>query len=443
MYCKGRNILAHERLAIVDVESGDQPLFNASKTLALAVNGEIYNHKQLRSTLTSPSPFLTESDCEIILHLYEQHGHSTAGLTAMLNQLNGIFAFILLDEQTGRHVIARDHMGIIPLYTGRDEEGSLWISSELKALVDICVTFEDFPPGTFMTEEGERVVWYTPMWHDEAYLPSAPLDLVKLRVGLEDAVRRQLMSDVPYGVLLSGGLDSSLIASIAARICASRVEDEGKSPAWWPRLHSFSVGLSNSPDLKMARVVAKEIGTVHHEFVFTIEEGLDAISDVIYHLETYDVTTIRAATPMYLMSRKIKCLGVKMVLSGEGSDEMFGGYLYFHKCPSREEMQKELVRKLRSLHKFDCLRANKATAAWGVEARVPFLDREFLDHVMNDVDPTDKMCGRMGGGRIEKHVLRKAFEGYLPDTILMRQKEQVRLLLFCTCTACRLLPHTG
>jgi asparagine synthase (glutamine-hydrolysing) len=306
VYCKGRNILAHERLAIVDVESGDQPLFNSSKTLALAVNGEIYNHKQLRSTLTNPSPFLTESDCEIILHLYEQHQQSPSptGVSDFLNQLNGIFAFILLDESTGNFLIARDHMGIIPLYTGRDAEGSLWISSEMKALVDICVTFEDFPPGHYMTQDGDKVAWYCPVWHDEQYISSNPLDLVKLRVGLEDAVKRQLMSDVPYGVLLSGGLDSSLIAAIAARVCANRVEDEGKSAAWWPRLHSFSVGLSNSPDLKMARVVANVIKTVHHEFIFTVEEGLDAISDVIYHLETYDVTTIRAATPMYLMSRK-------------------------------------------------------------------------------------------------------------------------------------------
>ena len=304
MYCKGKNILAHERLAIVDVESGDQPLFNHTKTLALAVNGEIYNHQQLRSTLTSPSPFLTHSDCEIVLHLYEEHGASHAGLVTALNALNGIFAFILLDESTGDYVIARDHMGIIPLYIGRDAEGSLWIASELKSIVDICVTFEDFPPGHYMTQAGDKVPWYTPRWHDETYLSDAPLDLPRLRQGLEEAVKRQLMSDVPYGVLLSGGLDSSLIAAIAAKICANRIEDEGKTAAWWPRLHSFSVGLHNSPDLKMARVVAAEIKTVHHEFIFTIEEGLDAISDVIYHLETYDVTTVRAATPMYLMSRK-------------------------------------------------------------------------------------------------------------------------------------------
>ena len=353
MYCKGRNLLAHERLAIVDVESGDQPLFNSTRTLALAVNGEIYNHQHLRTQLTSPSPFLTHSDCEIILHLYEEHGATHEGIIAALNQLNGIFAFILLDETTGGFLIARDHMGIIPLYIGRDAEGALWVSSEMKAIVDICVTFEDFPSGHFLTEAGEKIPWYQPPWHDELYLSSAPLDLPKLRLGLEEAVKRQLMSDVPYGVLLSGGLDSSLIAAIAAQICANRVEDEGKTAAWWPRLHSFSVGLSNSPDLKMARVVAAEIKTVHHEFIFTIAEGLDAISDVIYHLETYDVTTVRAATPMYLMSRKIKCLGVKMVLSGEGSDEMFGGYLYFHKCPNREEMQKETVRKLKSLYKFD------------------------------------------------------------------------------------------
>ena len=320
VYCKGNNILAHERLAIVDVESGDQPLFNQSRTIALAVNGEIYNHKAIRQQLTNPSPFLTESDCEIILHLYEQEAQTAGGLTAdgvrrMLNELNGIFAFILLDESTGRFLVARDHMGIIPLYTGRDAEGSLWIASEMKALADICVTFDDFPPGHFLmgggdglqpqsTADNKPQPWYTPTWHDETYISTTPLQLTQLREGLEEAVRRQLMSDVPYGVLLSGGLDSSLIAAIAARICAKRVEDEGQTAAWWPRLHSFSVGLSTSPDLKMARVVAKEIGTVHHEFIFTIDEGLDAISDVIYHLETYDVTTIRAATPMYLMSRK-------------------------------------------------------------------------------------------------------------------------------------------
>ena len=321
VYCKGNNILAHERLAIVDVESGDQPLFNQQRTIALAVNGEIYNHKQIRQQLINPSPFLTESDCEIILHLYEQEatqsptGIAADGVKRMLNELNGIFAFILLDESTGRYLIARDHMGIIPLYYGRDAEGSLWVASEMKALADICVTFEDFPPGHFLlgggdghqpasTADNKPQAWYTPTWHDETYISTTPLQLTQLREGLEEAVRRQLMSDVPYGVLLSGGLDSSLIAAIAARICAKRVEDEGQTAAWWPRLHSFSVGLSNSPDLKMARMAAKEIGTVHHEFIFTIDEGLDAISDVIYHLETYDVTTIRAATPMYLMSRK-------------------------------------------------------------------------------------------------------------------------------------------
>lgn len=424
VYCKGKNILTHERLAIVDIESGGQPLVNRERTIALAVNGEIYNHKELHSDLKDPNQFQTHSDCEIILRFYEEQSAETQ-IVDWLNKLNGIFAFILVDERTNDFLIARDHMGIIPLYYGTDAEGSLWVSSEMKGLVDVCVTFDDFPPGHYMTTDRKIQPWYTPAWKDESFLPNTPLDLVELKTQLEDAVRRQLMSDVPYGVLLSGGLDSSLIAAIASRINAERVaaNPDAKND-WGAKLHSFSIGLRGSPDLAAAEIVAKQIGTIHHAFEFTIEEGLDAYNDVIYHLETYDVTTIRAATPMYLMSRRIKCLGVKMVLSGEGSDEIFGGYLYFHKCPNRQEMQLELIRKLNNLYKFDCLRANKSTAAWGVEARVPFLDKEFLDYAMIKIDPQDKLCGFSGQGRIEKHILREAFKGQLPESVLWRQKEQ-------------------
>lgn len=415
--------MAHERLAIVDVEHGAQPLVNKSKDIILAVNGEIYNHKTLHHEIKDQSAFLTNSDCEVILHLYAEQG--LQGAASFLNQLNGIFAFVIVDEKDNSFFVARDHMGIIPLYMGRDKDGAVWVSSELKALFDVCVTFEDFPPGHyFSSKEAKYTKWYNPQWHDEAFLPEAPVDLERLRKEFEAAVTRQLMSDVPYGVLLSGGLDSSVVSAIASRICSKRVEDDQKTLAWWPRLHSFSIGLENSPDLKMARKVAEDLNTVHHEYVFTVEEGLNAVSDVIYQLETYDVTTIRAATPMYLMSRKIKTLGVKMVLSGEGSDEMFGGYLYFHKAPDHKAFHVETVQKLKGLYKFDCLRANKATASWGVEARVPFLDRQFLDYVMNDIRPQDKMCGRAAGGRIEKWILREAFKGYLPDEVLWRQKEQ-------------------
>lgn len=416
------SVLAHERLAIVDVEHGSQPLRNAAGNVWLAVNGEIYNHKSLRADLKQSHEFLTDSDCECILHMYEENQEDPA---VFLKKMNGIFGFVLNDERNDRFIAARDHMGIIPLYCGRDADGAMWFASEMKALHDICITFEDFPPGHYYDSRTQSFIkWYTPKWHDETFIPTPELSLTKLRDGLVDAVKRQLMSDVPYGVLLSGGLDSSLIASIAAKLCATRVENDGKSPAWWPSLHSFSVGLKDSPDLKAARVVADSLKTIHHEYTFTIDEGLNAIHDVIYHLETYDVTTVRAATPMYLMARKIKCLGVKMVLSGEGADEMFGGYLYFHKCPSAAEFQKETVRKLKGLFKFDCLRANKSTAAWGVEARVPFLDREFLDYCMSEIAPKDKLCGRAAGGRIEKWCLREAFKGYLPEEILWRQKEQ-------------------
>jgi len=420
-----KHIMAHERLSIVDLETGAQPLINFSKNIVLSVNGEIYNHKALRKELQmsgmNKSKYMTASDCEIIHHLYEAHD------TNFLNKLNGIFAFVLYDKKKDRFIIARDHIGIIPLYWGRDKDGALWIASELKSLHDICVTFTDFTPGHFYDSATDSMTkWYNPAWHDETRIPNDPLDIDRLRTELENAVIRQLMSDVPYGVLLSGGLDSSIISAVAAKYCTKRIEEDSKSEAWWPRLHSFTIGLKGSPDVAAARIVADHIGTVHHEFFFTVEEGLNAYSDVIWHLETYDVTTVRAATPMYLMSRKIKAMGVKMVLSGEGADEMFGGYLYFHKCPNKEEFQKECVRKIKGLHKFDCLRANKSTAAWGVEARVPFLDTEFLKYAMENINPQDKMCGVAATkeGRIEKWMLRKAFEHLLPEEIVWRQKEQ-------------------
>jgi asparagine synthase (glutamine-hydrolysing) len=415
VYCSPRAILAHERLAIVDVEHGAQPLFSPDGELVLAVNGEIYNHRQLRAGLTAPYPFQTESDCEVILALYRQEG------PAFLNRLNGIFAFALYDAAADRYLVARDPIGVMPLYLGWDADGNLFVASEMKALVDHCRRIEDFPPGHYLdSREGKPVRYYQPTWREYAAVEGVPVDVAVLREALERAVARQLMSDVPYGVLLSGGLDSSLITAIAARFARRRIEDEGQSEAWWPRLHSFAIGLSGSPDLSAARTAAEALGTVHHEFHFTVQEGLDALSDVVYHLETFDVTTIRAATPMYLMARRIKAMGIKMVLSGEGSDEIFGGYLYFHKAPNAREFHEETVRKLDLLYKYDCLRANKAMAAWGLEARVPFLDREFLDVAMA-FDAAHKMAG---GGRMEKHILRSAFEGYLPESILWRQKEQ-------------------
>ncbi len=385
-------ILVHERLSIVDPTSGKQPLYSADGKLALAVNGEIYNHRELKKNLQEPYEFLTQSDCEIILALYRQKGIN------FLEDLNGIFAFALYDKENDVYLIGRDHMGIIPLYMGWDEWGSFYISSELKCLVGVCKKIQEFLPGHYLySKDGE------------------------LKKALEEAVHRQLMSDVPYGVLLSGGLDSSIISAIAKKYSARRVETEDLKDAWWPQLHSFAVGLKESPDLAAARKVAEHIGTVHHEVNFTIQEGLDALRDVIYHIETYDVTTIRASTPMYLLARVIKSMGVKMVLSGEGADELFGGYLYFHKAPDPQAFHEETVRKLSKLHLYDCLRANKSLAAWGVEGRVPFLDKEFMDVAMR-INPIDKMSG--SNGKIEKHILRKAFEDYLPQEIAWRQKEQ-------------------
>jgi len=414
-----RAILAHERLSIVDVEHGAQPLVSPDGQTILAVNGEIYNHQTLKTRLREPYEFQTASDCEIVLALYRQHGPE--GAAGFLNALNGIFAFALWDRERGTYLLARDPIGVMPLFYGRDEHGHLFVASEMKALEGTCRTYQDFPPGCFLTDETpEPVRYYQPGWRDYESVGDRPYDAGRLRDALERAVERQLMCDVPYGVLLSGGLDSSLIAALAKRFSRMRVETHGRDEAWWPQLHSFAIGLEGAPDLAAARTVALSLGTVHHELHYTIQEGLDALSDVIRHIETFDVTTIRASTPMYLMARRIKAMGIKMVLSGEGSDEIFGGYLYFHKAPNAEELHAETVRKLEQLHKFDCLRANKSMAAWGVEARVPFLDREFLDVAMS-FDPAEKMPG---AERMEKHALRQAFEGFLPEEILWRQKEQ-------------------
>lgn len=414
-------MLAHERLAIVDPKSGKQPLLHASLDVALAANGEIYNHQEIRAQLSSYD-FQTGSDCEVILPLFEQEGMD------FVSKLDGSFAFVLSDARTGHVYAARDHMGIVPLYYGYDIEGKVWFASELKALMDVVREVQIFPPGHYYSSESDSLVqWYQPQWHS-SNVPTRPFDEDRLRAVLERAVQKRMMSDVPWGVLLSGGLDSSLVASIATRFAQNRVESGGEDKAWWPRVHSFCIGLEGSPDLAAAKKVAEQLGTVHHEFVFTFQEGLDAVSDVIYQLETYDVTTIRASTPMYLMSRMIKAMGIKMVLSGEGADEVFGGYLYFHKAPNAAEFHHETVRKLKSLHLYDCLRANKSTAAWGVEVRVPFLDKDVLEEAMG-FDPTAKMSStHPDGARMEKHILRKSFESkenpYLPDEVLWRQKEQ-------------------
>lgn len=407
-------ILAHERLSIVDPASGKQPLFSDDNSLVLAVNGEIYNHLSLRDNLSNPYEFKTASDCEVILALYKQKG------VDFLNDLNGIFAFALYDIEKDSYLIARDHMGIIPLYYGSDEWGNFYVASEMKALSGVCKRIRVFPPGHFLSsKEGEIRQWYQPTWVDFDIVRQNASEPDLLRTALESAVHRQLMSDVPYGVLLSGGLDSSIISAIAKKYAARRIESQDKNEAWWPQLHSFAVGLQDSPDLAAARKVANFIGTIHHEIHFTIQEGLDALSDVIYHIETYDVTTIRASTPMYLLARVIKSMGIKMVLSGEGSDEIFGGYLYFHKAPDAKSFHEETVRKISKLHLYDCLRANKTLAAWGVEGRVPFLDKEFMEVAMQ-INPTDKMAGN----RIEKYILRKTFEDYLPQEVAWRQKEQ-------------------
>ncbi|AKH88373.1 asparagine synthase B [Edwardsiella tarda] len=415
IYAGDNAILAHERLSIVDVNTGAQPLYNQQRTHVLAVNGEIYNHQALRERLADRYAFQTGSDCEVILALYQEHGPD------FLDQLRGMFAFILYDAERDAYLIGRDHLGIIPLYMGHDEHGNLFVASEMKALVPICRTLREFPAGSALwSRDGEIRRYYQRDWFDYAAVEQNPTDSAALRCALEESVKSHLMSDVPYGVLLSGGLDSSIISAITKKFAARRVEDDERSAAWWPQLHSFAVGLQGAPDLKAAQEVANHLGTVHHEIHFTVQEGMDAIRDVIYHIETYDVTTIRASTPMYLMARKIKAMGIKMVLSGEGADEVFGGYLYFHKAPNAKEFHDETVRKLLALHMYDCARANKAMAAWGVEARVPFLDKAFLDVAMR-LNPRDKMCGN---GRIEKQLLRECFESYLPASVAWRQKEQ-------------------
>ena len=415
IYCGGTAILAHERLAIVDPESGRQPLFSPDKKQVLAVNGEIYNHREIRSRYKDKYQFQTGSDCEVILALYRERGDK------FLDELDGIFAFALYDAERDDYLIARDPIGVIPLYYGRDKEGRLYVASELKALEGQCERYAPFPPGHVLTGSDTMPRrYYRRDWFSYDNVKDNPADADELRRALEAAVRRQMMSDVPYGVLLSGGLDSSIISAVAQKYAKRRVETGGEEAAWWPRLHSFAVGLRGAPDLEKARLVAEHIGTVHHEINYTIQEGLDALSDVVYFTETYDVTTIRASTPMYLLARVIKSMGIKMVLSGEGADEVFGGYLYFHKAPSARAFHEETVRKLSKLHLYDCLRANKSLAAWGVEGRVPFLDTVFLDTAMR-LNPAAKMCP---GNVIEKRILREAFAPMLPQEVAWRQKEQ-------------------
>ncbi|WNC67171.1 asparagine synthase B [Thalassotalea nanhaiensis] len=415
VYSNNNAILVHERLAIVDTENGAQPLYNQNRNNVLAVNGEIYNHKNLEANLNVDYAFQTKSDCEVILPLYEEFGVN------FIDKLQGMFAFCLYNQEDNSYLIARDHMGIIPLYMGHDEHGNFVIASEMKALMPICKTVSEFPPGHYLdSNDGEIKQYYKRDWTEFDAIKDNTTDIAELRTSLEDSVKAHLMTDVPYGVLLSGGLDSSLISSITQKFSARRVEENDLSEAWWPKVHSFACGLEGSPDLVAAQKVADSIGTIHHSITFTVQDGIDALKEVIYHIETYDVTTIRASTPMCLMARKIKAMGIKMVLSGEGADEIFGGYLYFHKAPNSKEFHEELVRKLDKLHMFDCLRANKSMSAWGIEARVPFLDKEFMDVAMR-INPEDKMCI---DGKIEKHVLREAFEGYLPEEILWRQKEQ-------------------
>ena len=424
IWCGGSAILAHERLSIVDPESGGQPLVSPDGKQVLAVNGEIYNHQEIRRRYAGKYDFQTGSDCEVILALYREKGPD------FLEELSGIFAFVLYDTEKDAFLIARDPIGVIPLYIGFDDaDGKVYVASELKALEGQCERYEPFLPGhMYWSDRHSRLDreslgmkrWYTREWMEYDAVKDGPASVLELREALMDAVKRQLMSDVPYGVLLSGGLDSSVISAIAEQYSAMRIEDDSKTRAWWPRLHSFAVGLKGAPDLAKARLVAEHIGTVHHEINYTIQEGLDALRDVIYYTETYDVTTVRASTPMYLLARVIKSMGIKMVLSGEGADEIFGGYLYFHKAPSAREFHEETVRKLSKLHLYDCLRANKSLSAWGVEGRVPFLDKEFLDVAMR-LNPEAKMCP---GTTIEKRLVREAFADMLPEEIVWRQKEQ-------------------
>ena len=415
IYCGKTAILAHERLSIVDPQSGRQPLYSSDRKQVLAVNGEIYNHLQIREAFAGKYDFLTGSDCEVILALYKAKGID------FLEDLNGIFAFALYDEEKDDFLIARDPIGVIPLYIGFDSDGKVYCASELKALEGQCERYEPFLPGHYyLGSEGKMTKWYKRNWENYESVKDNTASSHDVRVALEAAVKRQLMSDVPYGVLLSGGLDSSVISAVAKQFADKRVESDSRQTAWWPQLHSFAVGLKGAPDLEKARKVAEHIGTIHHEIHYTIQEGLDAVRDVIYYIETYDVTTVRASTPMYLLSRVIKSMGIKMVLSGEGADEVFGGYLYFHKAPNAKAFHEETIRKISKLHLYDCLRANKSLAAWGVEGRVPFLDKEFLDVAMS-LNPEAKMCP---GATIEKKIVREAFADLLPEDVAWRQKEQ-------------------
>ena len=415
IYTGGSAILCHERLSIVDPESGKQPLFSSDKKQVLAVNGEIYNHQDIRRRYAGKYQFQTGSDCEVILALYRDKGID------FLADLSGIFAFALYDAERDEFLIARDPIGVIPLYIGYDDDGKVYVASELKALEGQCDRYEPFLPGHYYwSREPGMKRYYKRDWFSYDAVKDNAASVTDIHDALEAAVKRQLMSDVPYGVLLSGGLDSSVISAIAEKFSERRIEDDDKERAWWPRLHSFAVGLKGAPDLAKAKLVADYIGTVHHEINYTIQEGLDAIRDVIYFIETYDVTTVRASTPMYLLARVIKSMGIKMVLSGEGADEIFGGYLYFHKAPSPKAFHEETVRKLSKLYMYDCLRANKSLSAWGVEGRVPFLDKEFLDVAMR-TNPEAKMCP---GKTIEKRIVREAFANMLPDEVAWRQKEQ-------------------
>ena len=415
IYCGGSAILTHERLSIVDPESGGQPLYSSDRKQVLAVNGEIYNHQDIRRRYAGRYEFKTGSDCEVILALYREKGID------FLEDLNGIFAFVLYDEERDEFLIARDPIGVIPLYIGFDDDGTVYVASELKALEGQCDRYEPFLPGHYYWSVSPGQKWYYRRdWMQYDAVKNNPVSVDAIRDGLTAAVKRQLMSDVPYGVLLSGGLDSSVISALAAKFSEHRIENDSKTRAYWPRLHSFAVGLKGAPDLDKAKMVADYIGTVHHEINYTIQEGLDAIRDVIYFIETYDVTTVRASTPMYLLARVIKSMGIKMVLSGEGADEIFGGYLYFHKAPSAKDFHEETVRKLSKLHLYDCLRANKSLSAWGVEGRVPFLDKDFLDVAMR-INPEAKMCP---GQIAEKKIVREAFADILPAEVAWRQKEQ-------------------
>ena len=437
VYTGNNAIISHERLSIVDPLSGKQPLVSDDQKIILAANGEIYNHKDIRKEFEGKYNFQTGSDCEAIIPLYKKYRES-GNFAAMVEKLSGIFEFALYDSEKDVYLICRDEIGVIPLYQGWDKEGHYYVASELKALEGECVTIEEFPNGHYFYSKDEKPVrWYKRDWESYDAVKSAakatdekgdvinPAVIEKVKNSLESAVKAQLMSDVPYGVLLSGGLDSSIIAAITQKFSKKRVESDSKEAAWWPQLHSFAIGLEGSPDLIAAQKAADYIGTIHHEVHFTIQEALDALPDVIYHIETYDITTVRASTPMYLLARVIKSMGIKMVLSGEGSDELFGGYLYFHKAPNAQEFHEELVRKMSKLHLYDCLRANKSLMAWGVEGRVPFLDKDFIDIAMR-LNPTDKMNIKMPDGkqRMEKWIIRKAFEDMLPDSIAWRQKEQ-------------------